>query len=85
MTAYASPMLRWNIGRHLDAKGWENANQLATGAGLSYPVARRIMQAIEQGDGVIDRVDAITLGKLAKAFGVPAKKALTLLEFLPDE
>ena len=57
--------VRWNVAGRMDAKGWTNAHQLAAGAGISYPVAKRIYD----GERYPDRVDFDTLGKLAKAFG----------------
>lgn len=54
-------MIVWRLKPLLKRKGWENANQLATGAGLSYPVAHRLIN--EQ----MDRVDLGTLAKLCRA------------------
>jgi DNA-binding Xre family transcriptional regulator len=56
--------VRWKIAHLMHAKDWTNAHQLAAGAGISYPVAKRIWQGAAP-----DRVDFNTLGKLAKAFG----------------
>lgn len=64
----------------LIAHGWENANQLSIGAGLSYPVADRVLK-----NEPMDRVDMKTLAKIAKALHVPARNVLTLIEYTPDE
>lgn len=62
----------WNIKDRAAAKGWENAHQLAKAAGLSYPVAWRILQGEP-----IERIETATLETLARVFGV---KPFSLLE-----
>lgn len=61
-------MIRWRddrIAKGMQVRGWENASQLALGAGLTYPVASRIVNA----DGkAIERIDVSTLEALARAF-----------------
>jgi len=47
----------------MKAKGWTNANQLARGARLSYPVASRLLEGEP-----IERIDVATLEALASAF-----------------
>lgn len=68
--------VRWNLADRLAAKGWENAHQLAAGAGISYPVAKRIWNGPAP-----DRVDFQTLGKLAKALGA-RRNPFALLEIV---
>jgi hypothetical protein len=72
-------MMQWNIRNFMDAKGWTNAHQLAAGAGLSYPVAERIVHGPPP-----DRIDARTLEKLRVAFIPRAKTPWALIEYTPD-
>lgn len=71
--------VRWNLETQLAAKKWTNAHQLAAGAGISYPVAKRIFD----GEKNPDRVDFDTLGKLALAFGCKRNpwKLLEIVEY----
>lgn len=64
--------IRWAVAEHMTRAGIENANQLAKKAGLSYPVASRILAGED-----LERIDVATLEALAAAFGV---KPWTLLE-----
>ena len=58
-------MKRWNIKPLMDAKGIENASQLAKFARLSPPVAQRVI------DGEpLERIEVATLEALADAFGL---------------
>ncbi len=71
--------IRWgDVKGRAKAKGWDNAHQLAQGAGLSYPVATRLWRAKQS----IDRIEVDTLEKLAKAFGL--KSPWALLEYTED-
>lgn len=65
-------MFTWNLA--LPKSRVPNAHQLALGAGLSYPVAVRVLA-----NQPMARVDAMTLQKLADYFGV--KNPLSLLRF----
>jgi hypothetical protein len=69
------PHFYWKIDRHLERKGNPNAHQLALGAGLSYPVATRIIERRE-----MTRLDSDTLTKLAVYFGLKPERALSLVE-----
>lgn len=66
----------WRLAELLKRKGWSNANQLAAGASLSYPVARRLVL------GDMDRVDLTTLAKLCAAFDVQPGE---LLAYVPEK
>ena len=68
--------VRWNVRTLAVAKGIDNASQLAVYAGLTYPVATRVYASEET-----TRVDLLTLGKLAKAFGCK-RNPWKLLEIL---
>lgn len=70
-------MIRWDVSAHMQAKGWENANQLARGAGLSYPVAARVLEAEP-----LDRIDVSTLERMSTAFRCSPWK---LLAYTPDK
>lgn len=58
-------------------KGWENARQLALGAGIGYPAAWQIVLG-----GPVGRIDTQTLEKLTLAFGLASP--WDLLEYVPD-
>ncbi len=64
----------WNVRERAKAKGWANAHQFAIGAGISYPIAWRILTS----DAPIERIETATLERLAKAFGL--KTPWSLLE-----
>jgi transcriptional regulator with XRE-family HTH domain len=70
---YHCRMIRWNVTAHMQAKGWQNANQLARGAGLSYPGAARVLEAEP-----LDRIDVSTLERMSAAFGVSPWRLLTV-------
>lgn len=72
-------MVRWNVRNHLDAKGWSNANQLSLGAGLSYPVAARVLA-----NEPMERIEVATLERLRSAFGLRGAP-WSLLEYVPDK
>lgn len=72
-------MMKWNLATRMAAKGWTNAHHLATGAGLSYPVADRILH----GDSP-DRIDGKTLEKLRVAFGIRGAP-WSLIEYIPEK
>lgn len=60
-------MVKWRVDRikrYAKARGWENPHQLAIGAGLAYPVARRLLTD----DGPIERLDVSTVEALCRAF-----------------
>lgn len=75
MAKYRPLMIRWNLGPHMAKRGWENANQLAIGAGVSYPVANRALK----GDP-LERIEVETLERFARAFHC---KPWQLLEHTP--
>lgn len=70
--------IRWNVAKHLEAKGWDNANKLARGVGLSYPVAVRVMAGAP-----MERIDVATLELLRAAFGIRGAP-WSLLEYIPE-
>ena len=72
-------MVRWDVAALAKAKGWENANQLARGAGLSYPVASRVLDSEP-----LDRIDVSTLERLAVALDM-VKTPWRLLAFDPPK
>ena len=72
MIRYVCNMIVWNLGAAMKRAGVENANQLAKRAGLSYPVAWRIIQ-----NAPMERIEVATLEALGRAFGVDP---LTLLK-----
>jgi hypothetical protein len=72
-------MVRWNVVALAKDKGWENANQLARGAGLSYPVASRVMESEP-----LERIDVSTLERLALALDM-TKTPWKLLAFDPPK
>ena len=70
--------IRWHVKDRAKGKGWKNAQQFAVGAGLTYPLAARIL------DGQpLERIDVKTLEKLAKVFGL--KTPWALLDYDPKE
>ena len=71
----------WNVKARAEAKGWTNAHQLATNAGISYPIAWRILQG-EASAEPIERIETATLEKLARAFGL--KSPWSLLDYRAD-
>jgi len=77
VTRYRYSMIRWNLGPHMAKKGLENASQLAAGAGITPPVAYRVLRR-----EAVERIEAATLEKLARYFRV---KPWALLEYTPDE
>jgi hypothetical protein len=68
--------ISWNVRDRATAKGWTNAHQLALGAGISYPIAWRIMGS----DAPLERIETATLAKLARAFGLKTPWALLRVE-----
>jgi hypothetical protein len=70
--------IRWNVKARAEGKGWANAHQFSVGAGLSYPLAARILE----GDP-LERIDVATLEKLARVFGL--KTPWPLLDYDPKE
>lgn len=69
-------MIRWNLARHMERRGIENAYQLAAFAGLSKPTASRLVEGV-----ALERIDVATLEALARAFRV---RPWTLLEYVAD-
>lgn len=65
-------MIRWNVAKAAKDRGWENANQLARGAGLSYPVAARLLAGEP-----LERIDVATLELLASVFSCEPWALLT--------
>lgn len=53
----------WDVLERAKGRGWTNAHQLAIGAGISYPIAWRIMK-----DAPVERIDVVTVEKLMTAF-----------------
>lgn len=70
--------IRWDIRKRAADRGWENAQQFATGAGLTYPLAARILEGKP-----LERIDVATLEKLTKVFGL--KTPWTLLDYDPKD
>ena len=70
-------MLRWNVRAKAEARGWANAYQLAKGAGITQPVAARVLS-----DEPIERVDVATLETLTRVFRL--KSPWSLLDYRPD-
>jgi len=71
--------IRWNVKRRAkEEKGWENPQQLATGAGLTYPLAARVFEGRP-----LERIDVATLEKLARVFGL--KTPWALLDYDPKD
>lgn len=70
-------MFTWKLDGRWPRTGRPNAHQLAVEAKLSYPVASRVLA-----NEPMARVDAATLGKLARHFH--EKRPLTLLDFRAD-
>lgn len=68
--------IRWSVKGRAEARGWKNAHQFAIGAGLSYPLAARILESKP-----LERIDVATLEQLTKVFGL--KSPWTLLEYDP--
>lgn len=53
----------WNVKARAAAKGWTNPYQLAKGAGITQPLAARLLA-----DEPLDRISVDTLETLARAF-----------------
>jgi transcriptional regulator with XRE-family HTH domain len=68
-------MIRWNVARFMERKGWTTAYQLAKGAGISQPAAANVLAGEP-----LKRIDVEALVKLARAFRV---KPWALLEYVP--
>ena len=68
-------IIRWDVKRRAEARGWTNAHQFAIGAGISYPIATRILK----GDPV-EKLEVATLGKLTRAFGLSSPWSLLKVE-----
>lgn len=66
-------MIRYNIGKYMDRKGWATAYQLAHGAGITQPAAHRVMAGEP-----LQRIEIATLEALARAFRV---KPWALLDY----
>jgi hypothetical protein len=71
--------VKWNVTKHLVDKGWDNANKLSLGAGLSYPVAARIIA-----NEPMERIEVATLERLRSAFGLRGAP-WSLLEYVPEK
>jgi DNA-binding Xre family transcriptional regulator len=56
-------MIRWNVRKQMEERGWSNANQLAAGAGMTKPAAYRVFAGEP-----LDRIDVATLERLARVF-----------------
>lgn len=69
-------MIRWNLTRQMERRGLENAYQLAAFAGLTKPLAARLLSGAP-----VERLDVATLEALARAFRV---KPWTLLDYEPE-
>lgn len=69
-------MIRWDVGRHMDRKGWVTAYQLAKGAGISQPAAANVLAGRP-----LRRIDVPTLERLCRAFRV---KPAALLDYDPE-
>jgi transcriptional regulator with XRE-family HTH domain len=61
----------------MERRGLENAYQLAAFAGLTKPLASRLLAGAP-----LERIDVATLEALARAFRV---KPWALLEYVPDD
>jgi hypothetical protein len=70
--------IRWKVRARATAKGWTNPYQLAKGAGITQPLAARILSSEP-----IERIDVATLETLARAFRL--KSPWSLLEYRPGE
>jgi hypothetical protein len=70
-------MLRWNVRAKAHARGWTNAYQLAKGAGITQPVAARVLS-----DEPIERIDVATLETLTRVFRL--KSPWSLFEYQAD-
>jgi DNA-binding Xre family transcriptional regulator len=74
-------MIYWRVDRirkYMKAKGWENANQLARNAMLTYPVASRLLNSEGQS---VDRIDVFTLDMICRAFSC---QPWDVLEYRPS-
>ena len=69
--------IRWDVKDRAKQRGWENAQQFSLGAGITYPVAARVLEGKP-----LERIEVATLEKLAKVFGV---KPWSLLDYDPKE
>lgn len=77
LNATVNAMIRWNVKPFMEKRGWTNASQLATEAGITAPVAYRVLAGEP-----LERIDVATLERLAAAFRV---KPWQLLEHTPDK
>jgi hypothetical protein len=68
----------WSVKAKALAKGWTNPYQLAKGAGITQPLAARVLA----GDP-IDRINVATLETLARAFNL--KTPWALLDYRPEK
>jgi len=71
-------MITWNVRARALAKGWTNPYQLAKGAGVTQPLAARVLA-----DEPIGRIDVATLEALARAFAL--KTPWSLLSYVPGK
>lgn len=69
-------MIRWNVAKYMNRKGWTTAYQLAKGAGISQPAAANVLAGHP-----LERIDVAALEKMAHAFRV---KPWVLLEWSND-
>lgn len=74
----ATMTIRWNVKARAEGKGWTNPHQFALGAGLSYPLAARILEGEP-----LERIDVATLEKLARVFSL--KTPWPLLDYEPKD
>lgn len=70
--------IRWNVKERAERRGWKNPHQFAVGAGLSYPLAARILEGEP-----LERIDVATLERLTTVFGL--KRPWELLDYDPKE
>lgn len=71
-------MIRWNVAKHMDRKGWPLAYDLYKHVGIPKPTARRVVDGAE----IREKIDVRTLEALARAFKC---KPWALLDYIPDE
>lgn len=72
-------MIRWKIKHAAQKAGINNAHQLASASGISYPTAWRLWQDTQE---PVSRIDTTTLMALAGVLKV--KNPLSLLEYVAD-